>query len=85
VRIIECDNKTFEHEDESWTVASFEVIDGQLVRLLGPGVEMSVVSDTRGEGMVTIANLLKSLGYKMSRLAFEQEGAIDLSTKKERK
>lgn len=73
-------NYAFSHDDVEWDVyshRSFKNPDVYVVRLLGPNsIEIAVEGLTRGEGMVTLADMLKSLGYRLAKEAFEQEGAV---------
>lgn len=79
VRYIAAKTHEFVHEDVTWIVYSHKSIinpEVEIVRLIGPNVEIAVEALTRGEGMVMLADMMKSLGYRLSKEAFEQEGAV---------
>lgn len=90
MKVVDIDAKEheFTHEDVSWVVysqRSFKDPNVYIVRLLGPAdVEIAVEALTRGEGMVILADMLKSLGYRLAREALEQEGTYRNPFYKER-
>lgn len=82
MKVIDLEYKVhdFEHEDVRWSVHSHKSFQAHnatfIVKLLGPGCEIAVEALTRGEGMVMLADVMKSLGYRLAREALEQEGAF---------
>lgn len=87
MRVIEAKRTDFKHEGECWLVYSrpkFDMEKGEygpedgplVVSLFGPGCEISVEALTHGEGMVILADVMKSLGKKLAMEAFEKEGAF---------
>lgn len=84
MNVIPVSRHEFEHEGSLYEIYShasaLQEHDGQhVVRLLGPGrLEVAVLANSCGEGMVLIADILKSLGNRLSREAFVKEGAVRL-------
>jgi len=81
MKIVSAKNAALQSGGVVYSVYSHESLThpGQyLVHLLGGGMELTTLADSRGAGMIELAEVLRQLGHDLTKMAFEQEGSVKL-------